>query len=320
MKRALLVLLVALAALNAQTKEKTAVSSVLPDGYRFQPEDQLAIRVLDLEEIGDRTLRVDSHGNIHVPLLGIVPVKGMTVDELEEDLARRLKVYMKEPSVTVNVTEFKTQSVSVLGEVAQPGIRQIRPGKTLFDVISECGGVKSDAGTIILITRSKKRGVPPLPNAKDDPTGDYWIASVNMNSLINSQDPRDNILLMADDVISVPHGESIYVLGDVQKAGKIELGQSGKLSALQAISLSGGLQKTASRSHARILRLKPGSQERAELPLNLANIYAGKQPDVSLQPEDILMVPNSEGRVITTKVLEGLFGAGLSGVVLMGTR
>ena len=78
-------------------------------------------------------------GYINVPLAGRPQAAGLTVDQLEAALAARLKEYLQSPVVTVSVSEFRSQPVSVLGVANTPGVHQIRGSKTLFEVISEAG-------------------------------------------------------------------------------------------------------------------------------------------------------------------------------------
>ena len=111
----------------------------LPPSYVLGPDDQVVIHVLDSDEIGDSPFRIDMRGYINVPLAGRLQAAGLTVDQLEAALAARLKEYLQTPVVTVSVSEFRSQLVSVLGAVNTPGVHQIRGRKTLFEVISEAG-------------------------------------------------------------------------------------------------------------------------------------------------------------------------------------
>src|SRR5579872_3634910 len=77
--------------------------------YTLGPDDQVAIRVLDAEEIGESPFRIDMRGNINVPLAGHVHAAGLSVEQLEAALIVRLKDYLQEPVVTVSVSEFRSQ-------------------------------------------------------------------------------------------------------------------------------------------------------------------------------------------------------------------
>lgn len=116
-----------------------AQTPALPPSYVLGPDDQVVIHVLDSDEIGASPFRIDMRGSINVPLAGRLQAAGLTVDQLEAALAARLQEYLQTPVVTVSVSEFRSQPVSVLGAVNTPGVHQIRGRKTLFEVISEAG-------------------------------------------------------------------------------------------------------------------------------------------------------------------------------------
>src|ERR1035441_413340 len=95
------------------------------------------------------------------------------------------------------------QPVSVLGAVRTPGVHQIRGSKTLFEVLSLAGGLNPDAGSAIRITRRKSAGPLPLPGATDDSSGEYQVAEVSVKSVMEAQNPKENIQVLPDDVVTV---------------------------------------------------------------------------------------------------------------------
>jgi polysaccharide export outer membrane protein len=106
-------------------------------------------------------------------MIGEVAADGLTVPELEADLSGRLKQYYIDPQVTVTVTEFRSQPVSVVGAVTNPGVHQLEGHKTLLEMLSMAGGPRPDAGSFVRVTRDLQWGRVPLPNAHDDPVG-HW--------------------------------------------------------------------------------------------------------------------------------------------------
>ena len=142
--------------------------------------------------------------------------------------------------VNISVGEFHSQPVSILGAVESPGVHQILGSKTLFEVISEAGGLKDDAGNKITITRKISNGALPLPNAVTDPSGRYSIADLNIRSVMSAKNPQDNIPVMPYDVITVPKADLIYVVGAVKKPGGFPLQERANMTVLEALSLSQG--------------------------------------------------------------------------------
>ena len=262
--------------------------------YILGPDDQITVRVLDLDEISDKDgkpIRIDSRGNIVLPVAGRVHAAGLTVDQLEDAISGKLKAILQNPQTTVNVLEQRSQPVSVLGSVKTPGVHQIRGKKTLFEVLSLAGGLNPDAGNVVNITRRKSAGPLPLPNDTDDSSHEFRIASVSVRSVMDAKNPQENIVVMPEDVVSVPKGDLVYVIGAVKKSGGFILAEKEKISVLQALSLAEGLDRGASANKAKILRQVANSDNRAEIPVDLKLIMAGKQGDVSLRADDILFVP-----------------------------
>jgi polysaccharide export outer membrane protein len=106
------------------------------------------------------------------------------------------------------------------------------------------------------------------------------------------------------DIISVPRAETIYVIGQVQKSGGFVLNDREEVTVLQALSMAGGLDRTAQPQHARILRRQPGASTRTEIAVDLTRILNGKVPDVPMESEDILFVPNSLPKKAAIRALE----------------
>jgi polysaccharide export outer membrane protein len=147
---------------------------------------------------------------------------------------------VNDPHVTVSIVEFRTQPVSILGAVKQPGVHQLQGEKNLFEVLSTAGGLREDAGYSVRITRRLEWGKLPLPDAVNDPSGEYSTASVSVKAIMEGRNPQLNITIKPQDVISVPKGEMVYVIGSVKKSGGFVLGEKENVSVLQALSMAEG--------------------------------------------------------------------------------
>ena len=310
MKRWLTIAAAAVLLMSSVLAQQPDPPAAPPRGtYLLGPDDVISIRAVDAEEISDKSIRIGSTGYINLPMVGRVQAAGLTTEELEKELTTRLKPFIRNPEVSVNVVELRSQPVSVIGAVATPGVHQLQGRKTLVEVLSMAGGVRADSGYSVKITRQKEWGQIPLPNAAMDPTGQFSIAEVNLKQIMAAKNPAENILIMPNDVISVPRAEMIYVIGDVKRAGGFVLGEKANMSVLQALSMASGLERTAASSKARILRASTSSDlTRTEVAVNLKKILAGKDQDVPMEPEDILFVPGNKYKTISIRALE----AGLS--------
>ena len=279
--------------------------------YVLGPDDTISIRVTDAEEITDKPLRIGSSGTITLPMVGRVEASGRTAEQLEKELKERFKTYFRNPEVSVNVVEQHSQPVAVFGEVGAPGLQQLQGRKTLTEVLAQAGGIKSDAGFSVKITRQKEWGSIPLPGAMTDPSGQFSVAEVNLKELEEASNPAQNILIMPNDVVSVPRGRAVYVIGDVKKPGEYILSEKAQVSVLQALAMASGLEKTASTSKARILRAAAAADmKRTEIPINLQKVLEGKDQDVPMEPDDILLIPGSKARTALVRGLESALQIG----------
>ena len=121
---------------------------------------------------------------------------------------------------------------------------------------------------------------------------------------MESGDTKNNILLEAGDVVTVPHAGIVYVLGAVNRAGGYVLANDrSQLSTLKILSLAGGLTRTAKADKAVILRKDTQGQQR-EVALDLKKVLNRQAEDLQLQPSDILYVPESAAKQTMFKAIE----------------
>src|SRR5581483_11102236 len=199
--------------------------ALTPSNYILGPDDLLTLRVLDVEEINNLPVRVDLEGTITLPLIGRVPASGLTVPQLEADLTRRLKTYVRQPDVVAAVTEYRSQPVSVVGSVRNPGVHQLQGHKNLIEVLALAGGLNQDAGRTVTITREIEWGAIPLPHAAPDSTGRYSVAEAVLPAIMEGRDPAETTGVRPHDVSSIPRAVLISVTGQVHKAGGFVLNE-----------------------------------------------------------------------------------------------
>ncbi len=316
----LLAILVAVAGGQVASPTKTSqtetnCNSRIRSTYLLGPGDEVEISGPELDEKTISPTRIDGDGNLQVPLVGRVQVAGLTVQESEQELDKRLSTYIRHPEIAVNLKEVRSQPVSVVGAVNTPGIHQVQGQKTLLEMLSLAGGIRPDAGYRVRITRRLEWGCVPLPNATSDAAGGFSVGEVNLKEILEAKKPEENIAIFPHDVVSVPKAEMIYVIGDVKRSGGFALGQHEFMSVLQALSLAEGLTGTADTRHARILRLNANADQRVEIAVNVKNILSGKSGDVPLLGDDILFIPGSLGKKTTLRAIEAAIQTG-SGIAI----
>ena len=282
--------------------------------YQLGPGDRIAVTLSDLKELEIAPASVDLDGTLELQHAGRIQAAGMTTTDLAREIEHRLDAIVRNPSVTVQVTEFGSQPVSILGSVNKPGVHQLRGGKSLVEVLSLAEGIKPEAGNTINITRPKASGSIPLPNAAQDPSGNFTVAQVSLKALLEATRPEENIEIRAHDIISIPKADLIYVLGNVRRPGGFPLAERESMTVLQAVTLAEGPDATAAPQNARILR-STGDGPSREISVDVKKILANKAPDVPLQPNDILVIPNSAAKSIGIRVLEAGIQMG-TGIVI----
>lgn len=307
---------VATAQMSTSLAQSVVDQTTLSTGsYKLGVEDSLKILVADEPTIPPGPYAIDLNGQLKVPELGSVHAAGLTVDELSSALTLRAKAFLQNPMLSISVAEFRSQRVSVLGEVTIPGVQQIRGRKTLFEAISDAGGLRSTAGGHITLTRRMEWGAIPLPGTKLDMSKSFSIADISVDELMNGRNPVRNIELMPDDMLTVAKAQMVYVIGAVNRAGGFELSERDTMSVLQALALAQGMARTAGSRNAKILRATDGSSARKEVAFDLNKVMRGQAPDLSLRGDDILFIPNSVAKSAGLKTLDVLVATG-SGVAM----
>jgi polysaccharide export outer membrane protein len=241
--------------------------------------DLVEMSVFDTPELSGK-LRVSNTGDVILPLVGSLHLQGLTAGEAQTLIRQKLIAggFLKDPQVTVFISEYATQNVSVVGEVHKPGVYPAFGAHHLLDYLSLAEGVTPLAGTAIVITHS---GHPDQPQ------------SVKMTAGAAPK-PENNPEILPGDTIFVERTGIVYVVGDVARPGGFPMDHDGQLTILQAVALAQGTNPTAAKGSARLIRTTP--QGRQEVPVNLKKILSSKETDLAMRDNDILFVPSSAAK------------------------
>ncbi|HEY0785285.1 MAG TPA: polysaccharide biosynthesis/export family protein [Acidobacteriaceae bacterium] len=289
-----------------------AVAQSGPAGheYKLGPGDRIVCHVEDMEEISEKPLKIDPNGYIDLPMAGRLQASGLTVDQLKAAMAERLSKYIDAPAITINLVENQSRPVSIIGAVNSPGVHQLEGPKRLIEVISLAGGLRQDAGSVVILTRDARWGVLPLPGAREDESRSFSTARLSLDGLLGAKNPAENIEVQPEDVIAIPKADIIYVVGNVKRSGGFPLSQHETMSLLQAISLAEGLDKDAASKDAKIIRPSATTEGKPlELPVNIQAVLAGKAPDQKLYANDVLFIPNSAVKSSSRRLAEAVLQA-----------
>jgi polysaccharide export outer membrane protein len=249
--------------------------------YVVGAEDVLQVTVWGRPELTGR-FTVDSEGTVQLPIIERVPVGGLTARAIEEALKTRLAAgYLKNPQVSVEIAEYRSQRVSVQGEVKQPGTVTLSGDNTLIDVLSRVGSVTVEAGDEILVIRQAANAARTLKDeegsAASRSNGATQVVRVDLIQLQNG-DATQNITLQDGDTVVVPRGEKVYVTGQVRAPGAYTIHKS--TTILQALALAGGVTEQGAAGRTRVLRRVNGKEQKVDVKL-----------DDIVQPGDTIVVP-----------------------------
>lgn len=243
-------------------------------------------------------LKVGAQGEIVLPYLGVVKVAGMTPSEAALYLEKELKEkgILVDPQVTVSLVDSPTRVITVLGEVQKPSPVPAFGQLRLLDVISACGGFTPLASHTITVRRP----------------GDAEPITVILGTDPKMTDEA-NIPLMAGDTVIVSKVGNVFVVGQVKTPSAIPLSSNAPITVMRAIAMAGGLNYGAALSRVVIIRKTPDDQH-VEIQMDLKKVMHGKERDVALASDDVLLVPTNGfkagmavgGAGVTTGVISGL--------------
>lgn len=270
----LLLLMVGIAAASALAQEGKDST------YRVGPRDLLSVRVDEDEKLnGDR--RVSEGGTVNLPLLGDVPVLGRTTGEITQIIKKLLEdKYMQRASVDVQVIEFRSRPISVIGAVKTPGNLGFSGHWTLLEAITAAGGLAENHGNVAYVLRRAENGLSDQ-------------VTIDLDDLLVRGDQRLNLPIFANDLINVPVNVevTVYCLGEVAKPGALVFKSSERITLLAAIAHAGGLTDRASRKI--LVKRVARSDGPQEISVDFNRVLAGKEPDLELRQGDVIVVKES---------------------------
>ncbi|MBI5076263.1 MAG: polysaccharide biosynthesis/export family protein [Nitrospirae bacterium] len=274
----------------------------LEESYLIGPEDLLDIEAYNVEEL-KKTVRVNSQGDIALPLVGILNIKGLTTAEAEKLIAQRLEKYVQETVVTVFVREYKSQRISVIGAVKKSQVFAITGQRYLLDMLLMADGLAAEAGNICYVVR---------PTLRTNPNSKAETIVIDLDELIMRGNFSLNIPVFAGDIINVPKGGIFFVDGSVRTPGVYNL--KGKTNLTQAISIAQGASPIADLTEVRIYR-ENGKGDRDIIIVDYNDIMSGSKSDIQIAENDIIIVPQSDMK----NFFNGFINT-IRGFVSFGTR
>jgi polysaccharide export outer membrane protein len=289
----------ALETFNQDLALMAAQAAAVPAEYSVGPEDLIEVTLYDIANTAGEPrmvmARVSNSGFITLPYIGKVQAAGFGPLGLEEELREAYLKFIHDPQITVFVREYRSFRVSVVGNVKQPGVLELRGRKTLLEALALAGGLSDDAGRSVRLSRATPEDVQSVV--------------INLDQLAQSGDLRLNPSLIPGDVINVPRAGTFYVEGMVKKPGAYAL--LGDTSVSQALATAGGVEETMARAAGTVIYRKDATGQWGEIPIDLSGIGSGKVPDVPVLADDVVVVPVSGPKFTLERIL-GLVRVGVN--------
>jgi len=250
--------------------------------------DLIEVNVYGVPELNTKA-RVSNDGNLYLPLIDNVHVADLSLEEAQKLIEKRLDDggFVRNPHVTIFVDEYSSQGVTLLGEVAKPGVCPVLGDRRLFDLFSYAGGLSDKASRTVVLTH---RAQPDKPET----------LHLSRNLL---DDPDTNVFVRPGDTIEVRRAPIIYIVGDVGRPSGLLI-DNGTLTVLQAVALAGGTNRTAKLNDTRIIRKGSGPNGMTETIVPLKKMLRAQAPDVTLHADDILFIPVSGAKIAATRAAE----------------
>jgi len=257
-----------------------------PQEYHIGGGDILYVNIQGKPELGSpvttggnggvRGSRVDGAGNLHLPLVGEVHVGGLTVAEAQDRLREAFGRYLNNAWVVVEVAEYRSQPLYLLGQFKQAGTYYLDQPYTLLQGVSLGGGLLDTAN---LRSARLIRDNQTLP--------------VDLNGILQEGDCRMNVWLQPGDTIFVPDdkNQNVFVFGAVKRPGPVAM-PNGQLYLGQALSSAELNEIRGNIRHVRIIRSLSATRGQL-LVVDLDQVLHGETLPFSLREGDIIYVPRS---------------------------
>jgi polysaccharide biosynthesis/export protein len=274
---------------SAQQKASPDASRALSPNAKLGAGDLIEFSVYGVPDLNTKA-RIGNNGDVYLPLIDYVHIADLTVDEAQELVQKRLADggFVRNPHVTIFVTESASQAINLMGEVGRPGPYPAIGERHLFDLFAAAGGLTEKAG----------RNVTIIHRQNPDQKVELHLAS-NL-----ADDTQNNVEILPGDTIIVSRAGIVYVVGDVARPSGF-LVEDNTITVLKVLALAGGGTRTASLNRAKILRQTPDGVQ--QIPVHLKKVLQAKAPDMPMIKGDVLFVPGSAAKSAAYRSAEAAF-------------
>lgn len=262
-------------------------AAMAQDNYHLGAGDIVKIEVLGEEDFTG-SMQINNNGAITMKMIGDIPVAGLTLMEVKDKIEKILiKDFLVAPQVKVEIVEYKSKKIVVLGEVKKPGEFFLnRDWITLLDVISMVSGLTENASDRFLLFRKKSGGQEQVIEKQE----------ISLNELLAGRENPNEFKVLPDDVLNFPSKKSenietyqVFIEGKVKNPGLYDFSKG--MTVYTLCMKAGGFLPFSAENRAYIVRTTGGKM--SKIKVNIKKIKNGEAADILLEPGDKVIIPES---------------------------
>lgn len=283
------------------------------NAYTLGRGDVVTVNLLGFEKFTSDAV-VSTRGDLTLPLVGLYHVEGKDLATAQAELTERYARYIRAPAISITLKNYQANQVSVIGEVARPGLYPLRrQGQLLTELLAEAGGKTQNAAHRLILLPTQGAAPPPSPSTTatvtlvgaSAPQDEAAMGiEIELEDLLGHSAQRPLLIpLMPGDLIIVPEAGNYEVDGEVAKPGSYKL--AGRTSALSAIAAAGGFSYAADVHHVEVIR-EIGAGSKALVTLDLEEVGLRGGHDVRLRNGDIVRIPSEPTRFFKRQIVATL--------------
>ena len=245
--------------------------------YRLGTADVIAVLVQKHPELSVESATVSTSGRVQLPVAGAVSVAGKTLDQVQREITKRLRVRLLRPEVTVSLQQARPNQVFVLGAVTKPGVTELRPGWRISDIITASGG---------LATR------PDLTSATLTRLGQQPV-TLDLAKILSDNNDRTNYVMRNGDTLRlVDRSIRVNFSGQVKVPGVLTVAPD--TSLVSALSQAGGATPTAALSKVTVQHTD-GTLQSVDMYKSV--VLGQKENDIKVRAGDLITIPDQTDSV-----------------------
>lgn len=238
--------------------------------YTLGAGDEIRLSVYGQPDLTTET-QIGAEGFVEVPLVGRVLLAGRSASQAAQTIASEFEQgnFLKHPQVNILITQYRSQTVSVLGKVNHPGRLVLEGPTSLTQALAWAGGIASDGSERLILIRSSN-------------SGRQERQEFDLQKLLNSEAEQSQVIwLQSGDTLYVPVAGHFYLSGEVRNPGSYSLDRP--LNVMQALGVGGGLTPRASERSVKLYRKQADGSVRE----------SRAKPEDTIADGDILVVQES---------------------------